>query len=116
MVETSKNCMRNKDVFGTCYVPFNITNGFDHAHHVIFIQSSMTFSHKLVAYWDKGTQINSPVQRDLSAGVAFSGRSYRLNGSQTRTAEQAETNTPAQEPNQADGVAFRGRGYRLNGR
>jgi Derlin-2/3 len=76
----------------------------------------MTFSHKLVAYWDKGTQINSPVQRDLSAGVAFSGRSYRLNGSQTRTAEQAETNTPAQEPNQADGVAFRGRGYRLNGR
>ncbi len=46
------------------------------------------------------------MQRDLSAGVAFSGRSYRLNGSQTRTAEQAETNTPAQQPNQADGVAL----------
>ncbi|OVA04667.1 Derlin [Macleaya cordata] len=34
--------------------------------------------HKLVAFWGEGTQINSPVQPDPSAGVAFRGRSYRL--------------------------------------
>ncbi|KAJ7959555.1 Derlin [Quillaja saponaria] len=74
--------------------------------------------HKFVAYWGEGTQINSPVQRDPAAGVAFRGRSYRLSGTQTRTAEQTDTNTstaasPPQQ-NQADGVAFRGRSYRLN--
>ncbi|XP_059461127.1 derlin-1.1-like [Corylus avellana] len=75
--------------------------------------------YKLVAYWGEGTQINSPVQRDPSAGVAFRGRGYRLNGSQTRTGEQAETNGPAQaaqQRNQAGRGAFQGRSYRLDGR
>eukprot|EP00262_Sarcandra_glabra_P008414 TRINITY_DN21939_c0_g1_i1.p1 TRINITY_DN21939_c0_g1~~TRINITY_DN21939_c0_g1_i1.p1 ORF type:complete len:240 (+),score=21.72 TRINITY_DN21939_c0_g1_i1:98-817(+) len=35
--------------------------------------------HKLVMRWGKGTQVNSPVQPNPSAGVAFRGRSYRLN-------------------------------------
>ncbi|XP_043691531.1 derlin-1.1-like [Telopea speciosissima] len=36
--------------------------------------------HKLVVFWGEGTQINSPVQPNPSAGVAFSGRGYRLGG------------------------------------
>lgn len=73
-------------------------------------------SHKLVAYWGKGTQINSPVQRDPSAGVAFRGRSYRLSGTRTRLADEGQTNPATQQPNnQSDGVVFRGRSYRLNG-
>ena len=62
--------------------------------------------------------MNTPVQRDPSAGVAFRGRSYRLNGTQPSTTGQAETDShaQAQQPNQADGVAFRGRSHRLNGR
>ncbi|KAJ7949485.1 Derlin [Quillaja saponaria] len=74
--------------------------------------------HKLVAYWGKGTQINSPVQHNPSAGVAFRGRSYRLSGTRARTTEQTDTNTSASPPqqNQADGVAFSGRSYRPNGR
>ncbi|XP_068634332.1 derlin-1.1-like [Aristolochia californica] len=35
--------------------------------------------HKLVVYWGEGTQVNSPVPPNPSAGVAFRGRSYRLN-------------------------------------
>lgn len=74
-------------------------------------------SHKFVAYWE-GTQINAPVQRDPYAGVAFRGRSYRLNGNQTRTPEQAqtrrETETETQQPNSPEGgIAFRGTSYRL---
>ncbi|GMN41033.1 hypothetical protein TIFTF001_010247 [Ficus carica] len=74
--------------------------------------------HKLVAYWSEGTQINAPVQRDPFAGVAFRGRSYRLNGTQNRAspAEQQETSTASQTPNnQTEGAAFRGRSYRLSG-
>lgn len=79
-------------------------------------------SHKLVAFWGEGTQTNSPVPRNPQAGVAFRGRSYRLNGSQSssRAASEAETNTnPQQQPNAAAAegrVAFRGRSYRLDGR
>ncbi|XP_077236643.1 derlin-1.1-like isoform X1 [Tasmannia lanceolata] len=35
--------------------------------------------HKLVMFWGEGAQINSPVDPNPSAGVAFRGRSYRLN-------------------------------------
>ncbi|RWR87436.1 hypothetical protein CKAN_01637700 [Cinnamomum micranthum f. kanehirae] len=35
--------------------------------------------HKLVMFWGEGVQVNSPVQPNPSAGVAFRGRSYRLN-------------------------------------
>ncbi|KAF8412441.1 hypothetical protein HHK36_000405 [Tetracentron sinense] len=45
-----------------------------------FILKTPLWVHKFVAYWGEGTQINSPVQPDPSAGVAFRGRSYRLNG------------------------------------
>lgn len=69
-----------------------------------------------MAYWGKGTQINSPIQRDPSAGVAFRGRSFRLNGARTRPADQDQTSPEMQQPNnQTDGVVFRGRSYRLNG-
>ncbi|XP_039122880.1 derlin-1.2-like isoform X2 [Dioscorea cayenensis subsp. rotundata] len=34
---------------------------------------------KVVAYWGEGAQINSPVQSTPQAGIAFRGRSYRLN-------------------------------------
>ncbi|KAF3433183.1 hypothetical protein FNV43_RR24285 [Rhamnella rubrinervis] len=75
--------------------------------------------HKIVAYWGQGTQMNSPVQRDPFAGVAFRGRSYRLNGTRTttRTPQQPQTTTEETEQpsTRADGgVAFRGRSYRLN--
>ncbi|PSS33204.1 Derlin-1 like [Actinidia chinensis var. chinensis] len=77
--------------------------------------------HKLVAYWGKGYQMNAPVQKNPAAGVAFQGRSYRLNGTRTsastrtqsNNSDQTQTDAPA-EPNQADGIAFRGRSYRLN--
>ncbi|EEF27712.1 derlin-1 [Ricinus communis] len=81
-----------------------------------FVLKTPFWVHKLVAFWGKGTQINSPVQRDPSAGVAFRGRSFRLNGTRTNPAEEAQGTTPAQQPNEsADGVAFRGRSYRLGG-
>ncbi|XP_010919662.2 derlin-1 [Elaeis guineensis] len=35
--------------------------------------------HKLVVYWGEGAQMNSPVQPNQHAGIAFRGRSYRLN-------------------------------------
>ncbi|XP_072988016.1 derlin-1.1-like isoform X3 [Typha latifolia] len=35
--------------------------------------------HKLVAFWGEGAQMNSPVQQNPHAGVAFRGASYRLN-------------------------------------
>ncbi|XP_030935657.1 derlin-1-like [Quercus lobata] len=83
-----------------------------------FILKTPLWVHKLVAFWGKGTQMNTPVQRDPSAGVAFRGRSYRLNRNGPSPTEQAETDSPAQaqQPNQGDGVAFRGRSHRLNGR
>ncbi|KAG5048972.1 hypothetical protein JHK85_010075 [Glycine max] len=78
-------------------------------------------SHKIVAYWGEGTQINAPVQSNPSAGIVFKGRSHRLGGTQTttrRTAEQTEGNDSASCPqpqNQGDGIAFRGKSYRLDG-
>ncbi|XP_072957193.1 derlin-1.1-like isoform X1 [Typha angustifolia] len=35
--------------------------------------------YKLVAFWGEGAQMNSPVQQNQHAGVAFRGTSYRLN-------------------------------------
>lgn len=70
--------------------------------------------HKLVMYWGKGYQMNSPVQRDPAAGVAFRGRG-RLVGtttsSTTRDSREGETNTSTPQ----NGGAFRGRGRRLDG-
>jgi len=74
-------------------------------------------SHRIVAYWGEGTQINSPVQSDPSAGIVFKGRSHRLGGTE-RTAEQSEGNVSAsshQQQTQTNGVAFRGKSRRLNG-
>ncbi|XP_050387492.1 derlin-1-like [Argentina anserina] len=72
--------------------------------------------HRIVAYWSEGTQVNAPVQSSPYTGVAFKGRSFRLNGNMRRTTtapEQPQTNTVPQ-PNQGDGVAFRGRSHRLD--
>ncbi|XP_019154785.1 PREDICTED: derlin-1-like [Ipomoea nil] len=79
--------------------------------------------HKLVAYWGKGFQVNSPFRSDPSAGIAFRGRGRRLNGSRsswwsslrnqtTNTSEQTEETSTYSNSN----VAFRGRSYRLGGR
>ncbi|KAK0595212.1 hypothetical protein LWI29_004523 [Acer saccharum] len=75
--------------------------------------------HKVVAFWGEGTQINSPVQRDQHAGVAFRGRGYRLNGNRSTNREQQQQqprtdSTTPQQPNAAGGVAFRGRSHRLD--
>ncbi|XP_024993356.1 derlin-1-like [Cynara cardunculus var. scolymus] len=74
--------------------------------------------HKLVAYWGKGYQMNSPVRRDPASGVAFRGRGFRVGGTsgastrgQARDIREAETSTPP--PN---GGAFSGRSRRLDGR
>ncbi|TQD98554.1 hypothetical protein C1H46_015802 [Malus baccata] len=72
--------------------------------------------HKLVAFWGQGIQVNSPVERNPQAGVAFRGRSFRLNGS-TRTSTPVQPQTSSgttTTTQQADGVAFRGTGRRLN--
>lgn len=82
--------------------------------------------HKLVAYWGEGIQVNSPVQRDPSAGTAFKGRGYRLGsrGQTSRPSEQQQQQAQAQaptnnaaaarQPNSGEGVAFRGKSYRLS--
>ncbi|TXG70592.1 hypothetical protein EZV62_005527 [Acer yangbiense] len=81
-------------------------------------RDSWCFSHKIVAFWGVGTQINSPVQRDPYAGVAFRGRGYRLNGDRSTNTEQQQQpqtdSTTPQQPNEAGGVAFRGRSHRLD--
>lgn len=70
----------------------------------------LAFSHKVVAFWGEGRQMNSPVEQDPNSGVAFRGRSYRLNGTSSQgpagvaEAEAADSNS---------GVSFRGRSYRL---
>uniref|UniRef100_A0A803NSN5 Uncharacterized protein n=1 Tax=Cannabis sativa TaxID=3483 RepID=A0A803NSN5_CANSA len=79
----------------------------------------LSYSHKIVAYWGKGSQMNSPVDRDPFAGVAFRGRSYRLNGTPTRPAhhghqDQDHNQRPNHQANDNGGV-FRGRSYRLSG-
>ncbi|TXG70593.1 hypothetical protein EZV62_005528 [Acer yangbiense] len=84
------------------------------------VVSLKRFSHKVVAFWGEGTQINSPVQRDQHAGVAFRGRGYRLNGNRSTNTEQQQQQQPQtdsttpQQPNGAGGVAFRGRSHRLD--
>ncbi|KAL9390708.1 hypothetical protein Peur_014628 [Populus x canadensis] len=80
-----------------------------------FIFKTPIWVHKLVAFWGEGTQVNAPVQRDPSAGTAFRGRSYRLNGTRNNSAGQAQENPQTQQPDSNNGVAFRGRGYRLGG-
>ena len=63
--------------------------------------------------------MNSPVQQDSNAGVAFRGRSYRLNGNQRSRQAQAEAETSAPMQQAADpnpGVSFRGKSYRLGGK
>lgn len=78
-------------------------------------------SHKIVAYWGEGTQINAPVQSNPSDGIVFKGRSHRLGGTQATTkstAEQNEGNASASSPqpqSQSKGIAFQGKSYRLNG-
>ncbi|XP_062092219.1 derlin-1.1-like [Humulus lupulus] len=81
-----------------------------------YIFKTPVWVHKIVAYWGKGTQMNSPVERDPFAGVAFRGRSYRLNGTRTRPADDDQQDQ-RRPNNQADndGGVFRGRSYRLNG-
>lgn len=69
-------------------------------------------SHKLVAFWGEGFQANSPVRKDTSEGVAFSGRSFRLNGGSRAASSRQD---PVQN-NTAPGGAFSGRSHRLNGR
>ncbi|KAK0596735.1 hypothetical protein LWI29_018529 [Acer saccharum] len=75
--------------------------------------------HKIVAFWGVGTQINSPVQRNPYAGVAFRGRGYRLNGNRSTNTDQQQQqpqtdSTTPQQPNEAGGVAFSGRSHRLD--
>ncbi|KAK3447373.1 hypothetical protein EUGRSUZ_A02914 [Eucalyptus grandis] len=87
----------------------------------VCVQSLNVRSHKVVAYWGEGFQVNAPVPSDPSAGIAFRGRSHRLGGMATRgrSPEQAQTRDqgPVQQPMPAaEGVAFRGRSYRLGGR
>ncbi|VVA10884.1 PREDICTED: derlin-1 [Prunus dulcis] len=72
--------------------------------------------HKLVSFWGEGTQINSPVERNPHAGVAFRGRSFRLNGRTTTPPQTTQEPFNNQQPPAADGVAFRGRSQRLDGR
>ncbi|ONI24988.1 hypothetical protein PRUPE_2G273500 [Prunus persica] len=72
--------------------------------------------HKLVSFWGEGTQINSPVERNPHAGVAFRGRSFRLNGRTTTPLQTTQEPFNNQQPAAADGVAFRGRSQRLDGR
>ncbi|CAJ1958627.1 unnamed protein product [Sphenostylis stenocarpa] len=80
---------------------------------------------KIVAYWGEGTQINSPVQSNPSAGIVFKGRSHRLGGTERSTARDSEEQTEGnasssssssspQQHSQSNGVAFRGKSYRLN--
>jgi len=72
-------------------------------------------SQKIVAYWGEGTQINSPVQSDPSAGIVFKGRSHRLGGTQRTPPEGNASASPSspQPHTQSDGVAFRGKSHRL---
>ncbi|XP_008234433.1 PREDICTED: derlin-1.1-like [Prunus mume] len=72
--------------------------------------------HKLVSFWGEGTQINSPVERNPHAGVAFRGRSFRLNGRTTTPQQSTQEPFNNQQQAAAGGVAFRGRSQRLNGR
>ncbi|KAK2653435.1 hypothetical protein Ddye_013291 [Dipteronia dyeriana] len=80
-----------------------------------YIFNTPLWVHKVVAFWGEGTQINSPVQRDPHAGVAFRGRGYRLNGNRSTNTEQQQPQTDSTTPQQPNS-AFRGRSYRLDAR
>ncbi|KAK7334506.1 hypothetical protein VNO80_26263 [Phaseolus coccineus] len=69
---------------------------------------------KIVAYWGEGTQINSPVQSDPSAGIVFKGRSHRLGGTERTPAEGNASSSSPQQHSQSNGVSFRGKSHRLN--
>ncbi|KAK1576360.1 hypothetical protein Q3G72_013239 [Acer saccharum] len=83
-----------------------------------YILKTPLWVHKIVVFWGVGTQINSPVQRNPYAGVAFRGRGYRLNGNRSTNTEQQQQpqtdSTTPQQPDAAGGVAFRGRSHRLD--
>ncbi|KAI4384712.1 hypothetical protein MLD38_002830 [Melastoma candidum] len=89
-----------------------------------FILKTPLWVHKVVAFWGEGIQVNSPVQRDQSAGGAFRGRGHRLGGGRSTSnagnSGHAETGTATTGQQRgtyaaAGGSAFQGRGYRLNG-
>ncbi|GLU20887.1 hypothetical protein SLE2022_370640 [Rubroshorea leprosula] len=85
-----------------------------------FMLKTPLWVHKLVARWGEGVQLNSPVQQDPNAGVAFTGRSFRLSGTRTQTStppgqSQTSSTDSAEQPGSGEGVAFRGRSYRLDG-
>ncbi|XP_047328320.1 derlin-1-like [Impatiens glandulifera] len=71
--------------------------------------------HKLVAYWGKGTQMNSPAASSSRTSSAFKGRGRRLDGGRSMGSPEEDQDGVAQ-PNQANnnnGVVFRGQGHRL---
>ncbi|GKE83563.1 derlin-1-like protein isoform X1 [Tanacetum coccineum] len=73
--------------------------------------------HKLVAHWDMGYQMNSPIQRDPSRGVAFQGRSRRVGGTSNASTRAQTMNTSEggiSTTTPPNGGAFSGRGRRLN--
>ncbi|KAI4332809.1 hypothetical protein L6164_017688 [Bauhinia variegata] len=85
-----------------------------------YIFKTPFFIYKLVAYWGEGAQMNSPVQSDPSAGIAFRGRSHRLGGNtQTRStsteSNASSTQHPQNHQSNNNSTVFRGRSYRLNG-
>lgn len=83
------------------------------------ILNTPLFVHKVVVLWDKGVQFNSPLRRDPAVGVAFRGRSYRLDGRRAQAQASGQTladGTPAEQPHSVSTEsAFRGRSNRLNG-
>ncbi|GKV17533.1 hypothetical protein SLEP1_g28026 [Rubroshorea leprosula] len=86
-----------------------------------FMLKTPLWVHKLAARWGEGVQVNSPVQQDPNAGVAFTGRSFRLSGTRTQAStppgqSQTSSTDSAQQPGSGEGVAFRGRSYRLDER
>ncbi|XP_023741870.1 derlin-1 [Lactuca sativa] len=107
-------------VFGNPLMPDLLGIGVGHLYYFLTVLHPLAggrdfcktplWVHKLVAYWGKGYQMNSPVQRDPATGVAFRGRSYRVGGTTTRDSREGETNTVTTQ----NGATFRGRGRRLN--
>ncbi|XP_057952592.1 derlin-1-like [Malania oleifera] len=78
-----------------------------------YIFKTPLWVHKLAAYWGEGVQVNSPVQRDPAAGVAFRGRSFRLDGRHTRPQATQSSGGPPEQPDAPAGGAFRGSSHRL---
>ncbi|XP_039064810.1 derlin-1.1-like [Hibiscus syriacus] len=79
-----------------------------------YVLKTPLWVHKIVAHWGEGIQVNSSVQPNPNAGVAFRGRSYRLNGNRAQSSTTpSEQEQPNQASNSGDGVAFRGKSHRL---